>query len=117
MATDEPTATRLHWIDVALGAWLFVSAFLWPHTPGSMANTWIVGLLIVIAGLLALSTPWIRWFEAAIALWLLFSTIAISPHAATRWNNLIVASLVFLVSLVPGALFPIPRRPRRSAPT
>lgn len=69
-----------------------------------MANTWIVGLLIVIAGLLALNMSWLRWFNGALAWWMFFSMIAISPAATTRWNNLIVAILVFLVSLVAGSL-------------
>jgi hypothetical protein len=69
-----------------------------------MVNSWTVGLLSVIAGLLALNMPWLRWFNGVLALWLFFSTIAISPAAATRWNNLIVAILVFLVSLVAGSL-------------
>lgn len=93
------------WVPIALGAWLFVSTFLWPHGTGPAANTWIVGSLIVIASLLALRMPWMRWVDTALAIWLFLSTLAMP--AATRgtlWNNLIVAVLVFLASLVPEGL-------------
>lgn len=111
--TRPPRAAPLHadhwlgWIPIALGAWLFVSAFLWPHGTASAANTWIIGLLIAIAGLIALRMPWMRWVDTALAIWLFLSTLAM-PGASrgTLWNNLIVALLVFLVSLVPEGMFP-----------
>jgi hypothetical protein len=106
----------LGWIPIALGAWLFISAFLWPHGTASAANTWIVGLLIAIAGLIALRMPWMRWVDTGLAIWLFLSTLAISHTTrGTLWNNLIIALLVFLVSLVPEGLFPAPHRPTRGA--
>lgn len=104
------------WIPTALGAWLFISAFLWPHGTASATNTWIVGLLIAIASLIALRMPWMRWVETALAIWLFLSTLAMPGSTrGTLWNNLIVAALVFLVSLVPEGLFPTPHRPIRGA--
>ena len=103
------------WIPIALGAWLFISTFLWPHGTAS-TNTWIVGLLIAIASLIALRMPWMRWVDTALAIWLFLSTLAM-PGAtrATLWNNLIVALLVFLVSLVARGRVPdaAPADPRR----
>lgn len=102
------------WIPIALGAWLFISAFLWPHATASAANAWIVGLLIAIASLIALRMPWMRWVDTALAVWLFLSTLVMSDATrGTLWNNLIVAVLVFLVSLVPEGLFPTPRWPIR----
>lgn len=107
----------LGWIPIALGAWLFLSAFLWPHGTGSATNSWIVGLLIVIASLVALRMPWMRWVNTALAVWLFLSTLAIPDTTrGTLWNNLIVALLVYLASLVPGGLYPMLRRPGRGAP-
>ncbi len=103
------------WIPIALGAWLFISAFLWPHGTGAAINSWIIGLLIVIASLIALRMPWMRWVVTALAVWLFLSTLAIAATHATLWNNLIVAILVFLASLVPEGLDPVLSRPRRGA--
>jgi hypothetical protein len=116
MPIESPASPALlhHWpraLPIALGAWLFVSAFLWPHGTGAATNSWIVGLLIAIASLIALRMPWLRWLDTALAVWLFLSTLAM-PGATrgTLWNNLIVAMLVFLASLVPEALRPIQRR-------
>ncbi len=104
------------WVPIALGAWLFISTFLWPHGTGPAANTWIVGLLIVIASVIALRMPWMRWVDTALAIWLFLSTLAMSGATrGTLWNNLIVAVLVFLVSLVPEGMFPTPHSPIRHA--
>jgi hypothetical protein len=109
MPTDPPPpALRQRWpraLPIALGAWLFVSAFLWPHGTGAAINSWIVGLLIATASLIALRMPWLRWVDTALAVWLFLSTLAMpSATGATLWNNLIVGMLVFLASLVPEGL-------------
>jgi hypothetical protein len=104
------------WVPIALGAWLFLSTFLWPHGTGPAANTWIVGLLIVIASVLALRMPWMRWVDTALAIWLFLSTLAMSGATrGTLWNNLIVAALVFVASLVPEGMFPTPHGSIRAA--
>src|SRR5262245_58230588 len=66
------------WIPIVLGAWLFVSAFLWRHSPSSATNSWIIGLLIAIAGLIALRMPWMRWVVTGLAVWLFLATLAIT---------------------------------------
>jgi len=74
----------------------------------------IVGLLIAIVSLVALRIPWMRWVNTALAAWLFLSTLAIpGTTRGTLWNNLIVAMLVYLASLVPGGLYPMLRRPER----
>ena len=104
------------WITIALGTWLFISAFLWPHGAASAANTWIVGLLIAVASLVALRMAWMRWVVTALAIWLFLSTLAMaSATRGTVWNNLIVAVLVFVASLVPEGMFPRPHGPIRGA--
>ncbi len=101
--------------NIVLGAWLFISAFIWPHTQSSATNTWIVGLLIAIVGIVALYVPWVRWLNAVLAVWLFISTL-IFPHvvAATMWNNTIVAILVFLLALVPSGVHPTTGRPAQA---
>jgi hypothetical protein len=60
--------------------------------------------------------PWMRWVDTALAVWLFLSTLAMpGVTRGTLWNNLIVAVLVFLVSLMPEGLFPTPRWPIRGA--
>ncbi len=90
-------------INLVLGIWLFISAFVWEHTLSERTNTWILGVLCVVFALVAMSTPTARWLNTALAVWLFISVWAL-PHdnLATMWNNAIVAIVVFLASLVPG---------------
>ena len=90
-------------VNVILGVWLFISAFVWPHTTAERGNTWILGVLCVAFALIALREPSVRWLNTALAVWLFISVWAL-PHAnlGTMWNNALVAIAVFVVSLVPG---------------
>jgi hypothetical protein len=90
-------------ISIALGVWLFISAFVWAHSAAAQANTWVVGVLIVIIAVWSLFVPSARFANSLLALWLFFSTIVI-PHAsaATLWNNVIASIVLFFVSLIPS---------------
>ncbi len=90
-------------INLILGVWLFISAFVWNHSAAERTNTWILGVLCVVFALIAMSTPTARWLNTALAVWLFISVWAL-PHTnlGTMWNNPIVAIIVFLASLVPG---------------
>ncbi len=94
-------------LNVALGIWLFISAFVWGHDPAQRTNTWILGVLCVVFALAAMSAPTARWLNTALSIWLFISVWAL-PHQslATMWNNALVAIAVFLLSLVPGTGYP-----------
>lgn len=90
-------------VNVILGAWLFISAFVWPHTMAQRTNTWIVGALCVLFALVATSAPRIRYLNTILAIWLFISVWALpSISLGTIWNNVIVAIATFIVSLVPS---------------
>lgn len=103
-------------INILLGVWLFLSAFLWPHTPAQFANTWIVGALVSIFALIGLAAPPARFLNTILAVWLFISTWALPTiSSATVWNNVIVAIGVFIVSLLQSdtpAERHMPRGPR-----
>ncbi len=112
--TDTGVAAR--YVNIVVGAWLFISAFLWRHTDPSRTNTWIVGLLAVIFAAIALRSPQVRFVNTVLAVWLFFSTLSIyHVSGGTLWNNLIVAIVMFVVSLVPSSPVDIGHRPRRYA--
>jgi hypothetical protein len=106
-------------INAVLGAWLFISAFAWPHSTAQMTNTWIVGVLCVLFALISVAVPWVRHLNTALAVWLFISTWALpSISPGTIWNNVLVAIAMFVVSLTPSgssSAIPLPRR--RSPPT
>src|SRR5262245_32659605 len=90
--------------NIVLGAWLFISAFLWQHSQAQFTNTWVMGIIVTAAALISLSVPAFRYVNTAAGLWLIISGFTLNRHTAgTAWNNVIVGVLVFLISLVPSA--------------
>ena len=90
-------------INIVAGIWLFISAFIWPHAANARTNTWILGVLIALAAIIALYAPRVRFLNTLFAIWLFFSTLFIYHlNAGTLWNNIIVSIIVFIVSLIPS---------------
>jgi hypothetical protein len=100
--------------NVALGIWLFISAFVWRHSQAQFTNTWIMGVIVTAVAVLALSYSRWRHVNTAAGVWLVISGFVLPRlTAGTTWNNVIVGILVFLISLAParGQLM----HPRRAA--
>ncbi|WP_437827583.1 SPW repeat domain-containing protein [Sorangium sp. So ce1153] len=97
---QQMTAAR--GINVALGIWLFISAFLWRHSQGQFTNTWVVGALCVVFALLAIWAPWARYLNTILSIWLFVSAWAIPAlSVGTVWNNVLVSVAILIVSLLP----------------
>lgn len=98
----QMTAPRA--INIVLGVWLFISAFIWPHSAGQLTNTWIVGALCAAFAVIALWVHEIRYLNTALAVWLFISAWALPRLSiGTLWNNVLVAIAIFVVSLMPSA--------------
>jgi hypothetical protein len=107
VTTHTRSSSGSNWpraINIILGIWLFISAFAWPHSNAQMINTAIIGVLAVIFALLAsYSVPQARFVDTLLAIWLFISAFALpSISPGTIWNNVIVAIVMFAVSLVPS---------------
>lgn len=97
-------------LNVILGAWLFISAFAWPHGAAQRTSASITGALCVVFSLLSRTMPWAQYANTVLAIWLFVSAWALPPEGiGTLWNNAIVAIAVFVFSLIPD-------RPTRGAP-
>ncbi len=103
-------------LNVILGIWLFISAFVWPHSGAELNNTWILGVLCVVFALVAMRVPTVRWLNTLLAIWLFISAFAL-PHqlVGTVWNNALVAIAIFVLSLIPNDLERQGIFPRRTA--
>ena len=87
---------------VMLGLWLFLSAFVWPHSAISQTNSWGLGLIIAAIAAVGTPSPALRVVSSVPAIWLFFSSLWMEHvTVATMWNNAIVAVLVLILSLVP----------------
>jgi hypothetical protein len=90
-------------VNIILGVWLFISAFIWPHTTAQMTNTWICGVLCVVFALVAMAVPVARYLNTLLAIWVFISAWALpTVSLGTIWNNVLCAIAIFIVSLVPS---------------
>lgn len=89
------------YINVVLGIWLFISAFVWTHSSAQFTNTWLMGVIAVVCALLALGVRGFRYVNTAVGLWLIISTFSL-PHVrpGTAWNNVLVGIAIAIVSLI-----------------
>ena len=98
---DQMTAARA--ISLALGVWLFISAFLWSHSYAQFTNSWLVGLLCVAFSVVSIWAPPARYLNAALAVWLFISAWALPTLASgTVWNHVLVSIALFVTSLLPS---------------
>jgi hypothetical protein len=95
----RPPFTR--WLNILLGAWLVISAWVWAVPNNSRANMMIVGICITAVALFATFMPALRRLNTLLAVWLLVSSAAIftgAPQVVT-WSNIIVAIAVLVASI------------------
>ncbi len=89
------------YLNIALGIWLVVSSYLWPHSSAQFANLWIAGLLVARFAAVAITAPRVRFFNSAVGIWLILSPFLLSRlSTATTWNNVLVGVVITLASLV-----------------
>lgn len=90
--------------NIVLGAWLFISSFLWSHSQPQFTNAWMVGLLVSAIAIIGLWAPPIRFANTALSVWLLLSAWLLpGADPGTQWNHVLVAIAVFVLSLIPNA--------------
>ena len=93
--------TWARYANVAAGTWLFVSGLWWLQPAGPRLNALVIGLMIAGVSVWSLWAEEARFIDSALSVWLVFSTLAIfDVSGAALWNDLIVAVLVFALSLV-----------------
>jgi uncharacterized membrane protein len=92
------------YLNVIVGIWLVVSAFMWPHSESQMTNAWVVGALAAIFAIIAATRREdVRYLNTALAVWLFISIFVLpTVSVATLWNHGIVAAVMFVVSLIPN---------------
>lgn len=104
LTTDRnPNHRPVSTINIVLGAWLFLSSFLWFHSANQFTNAWLVGLVSAVAAAAAIRFPAWRFVNTVAGAWLLLSVwILRTPNEATLYNHVIVGAAMFIVSLLPG---------------
>jgi len=87
--------------NLLFAVWLLVSAFVLPHSPFSLATTWISAIAVGTVAVLSVGRPAVRFAITAIAVFLgLVALLAPGMSTGAAVNNAIVAALLFTLSLV-----------------
>src|SRR5262245_26482449 len=93
--------TKTRYLNIILGIWLFISAFLWPHSGPQFTNTWLMGLLCIVFSFASMMAPAARYLNVALAIWLFISAFALPRvSTVTVWNNSLVGIAILVLSLV-----------------
>ncbi len=87
------------WVNLVLGLWLFLSPWFGLAEAQSAAwNSWILGAVIAVFAIAALSLPqkWEEWTNAVLGLWLIVAPFALgfTAEAGAMWNHIIIGVLV-----------------------
>ena len=98
--------------NLALGLWLFVSAFLWPHSSFAFAASWIMGGCIAMTAFAAIWAPPARYFNVLLgAMSLGWQLTAASNEPLTLVHGVVISGLVIALSFMPL------RRTQRARPS
>ena len=97
--------TRWNVVAIIAGVWLFISP--WALTlltePHSVWNFWIVGILMVVVGVVALANPAmveIKYAALVLGIWLFLSPwiLGYSAVASAAWNAWVVGIIAVIVA-------------------
>jgi hypothetical protein len=93
----------IYW-NLAIAAWLLLSAFALPHSPGSAALTGLVAVLVGTFAVASPGLPGLRFVNALLAFFALGWTALLMPDMGgiARIHNALVAAAVCALSLIPG---------------
>jgi hypothetical protein len=92
-------------VNVALGVWLFASAFLWPHTRDECGASWIMGGCIAMNAFASIWAPPVRIFDLLLGgLSLAWQSAAAADHKLTLVNGVVASGLVVAMAMIPPRL-------------
>lgn len=88
--------------NLALSLWLFLSAFLWPHSSFAFAASWMMGSFMAMNAFAAIWAPPARYFNVLLGgMSLAWQLTAASREPWTLVHGLLVSGLVIVLSFLP----------------
>ena len=94
MGTEQP----LQWFNLILGAWLFLSRFVWTHSDAQFANACVVSVFYTGLATAALGNLRVHYANVCLAAWLFLSAWLLPRAAdATLWHNLALSIAMLTV--------------------
>lgn len=104
-ANVQPWHRWQDWVNLILGIWLFIAPWIWSSHMSAGWNAWILGVIIVVMALWALSAPAMafpEWVNVIAGIWLFIAPWVLGYYAVTHsaaWNQWVVGVIVFVLSI------------------
>ena len=90
------------YVNLLLGTWLFISAFVWPHSRDASAASWIMGASIAMNAFASIWAPPARYFNTVLGVLSLgWHLTAAALHTPTLVHGAVISGFVILLSLIP----------------
>lgn len=89
--------------NLLLSAWLFVSAFAWPHSRDACGAAWIMGACMGMNAFAGIWASPARYFNVVLGGISLAWQLAAAEHQPAAFaNGVVVSALVIVLSLIPS---------------
>lgn len=91
-------------VNLVLGAWLFLSPWIFGFVPETAAswNAWLSGIVVAALAIAALAAfaEWQEWINLAVGLWVIASPwlVGFSQNAAATRDHVVVGVIVAAVA-------------------
>ena len=92
-------------LNILLGIWVIISPWVYghPYSVGSVWNSVIVGILIVIFAAIRFSgspATWPSWLNVLLGIWLIISPwiYGYAGHNAREWNSIIFGIICIILA-------------------
>jgi hypothetical protein len=98
----EPSRGRSSLVNVVLGLWIIISAFvLGLHAPKAIWNNVVTGLLVGALAVIrwAMNQPGLSWMNLFLGIWLVISPFVLVLGTAAMWNNVLLGIIVAALAL------------------
>jgi hypothetical protein len=98
----RPSRAWPSYASLALGVWLFVSAFMGPHSRDASGASWIMGAMIAVNAFASIFAWPVRYFNVLLGgISLAWQLSATAGQPVLLVNGVAVSALVIVLSLVP----------------
>jgi hypothetical protein len=100
------------YLNLVLGAWLLVSAFMWPHSEPQFLATILIGAILTIVSPFEVGSPRVRTINTACGVALIIAAVLLPrTTAVTLWHNVLLGFIVVSVSFFGPPHGVVPPRP------
>lgn len=100
----KPWVRWQDWANVALGAWLFFSPWMFNYGGDAANNAWLFGAIAVAVGFWALARPGSRgaeWTNVALGTWMFFAPWVVgfgATNTAGAFNAWIIGGAIAILA-------------------